>query len=107
MPGNHARIVLKATDMFLLITGHNGTINGQGQTWWKKYRQKLLNHTRGPLVQIMYSSDIFVSNITLPDSPFWTFYPYDCKNVTVKNVTILAPIFEAPNTDGIDAGKFV
>ncbi|XP_044464189.1 probable polygalacturonase [Mangifera indica] len=86
----------------VVITGHNGTINGQGQAWWKKYRQKLLNNTRGPLVQIMWSSDILISNITLRDSPFWTLHPYDCKNVTIKNVTILAPIFEAPNTDGID-----
>ncbi|XP_022749994.1 probable polygalacturonase [Durio zibethinus] len=86
----------------VVITGHNGTINGQGQSWWKKYRQKLLNHTRGPLVQIMWSSDIVISNITLRDSPFWTFHPYDCKNVTVRNVTILAPVSEAPNTDGID-----
>ncbi|KAK6147622.1 hypothetical protein DH2020_018534 [Rehmannia glutinosa] len=86
----------------VVITGHNGTINGQGQTWWKKYRQKLLNHTRGPLVQIMWSSDIVISNITLRDSPFWTLHPYDCKNVTLKNLTILAPVFHAPNTDGID-----
>ncbi|XP_047972676.1 probable polygalacturonase [Salvia hispanica] len=86
----------------VVITGHNGTINGQGQTWWKKYRRKLLNHTRGPLVQIMWSTDILISNITLRDSPFWTLHPYDCKNVTIRNVTILAPIFEAPNTDGID-----
>ncbi|GAB2219209.1 hypothetical protein Droror1_Dr00006840 [Drosera rotundifolia] len=86
----------------VVITGHNGTIDGQGQTWWKKYRQKLLNHTRGPLVQIMWSSDIVISNITLRNSPFWTLHPYDCKNVTVRDVTILAPISEAPNTDGID-----
>ncbi|KAE8675053.1 Pectin lyase-like superfamily protein isoform 2 [Hibiscus syriacus] len=86
----------------VVITGHNGTIIGQGQSWWKKYRQKLLDHTRGPLVQIMWSSDIVIANITLRDSPFWTFHPYDCKNVTVRNVTILAPIHGAPNTDGID-----
>ncbi|KAA3457905.1 putative polygalacturonase [Gossypium australe] len=86
----------------VVITGDNGTINGQGQSWWKKFRQKLLNHTRGPLMQIMWSSDIVIANITLRDSPFWTFHPYDCKNVTVRNVTILAPIREAPNTDGID-----
>ncbi|XP_051114368.1 probable polygalacturonase [Andrographis paniculata] len=86
----------------VVITGHNGTINGQGQRWWKKFRRKLLNHTRGPLVQIMWSSDIVISNITLLDSPFWTIHPFDCKNVTLKNLTILAPIFEAPNTDGID-----
>lgn len=75
--------------------------------WWKKYRQKLLNHTRGPLVQIMWSSNILISNITLRDSPFWTLHPYDCKNVTVRNVTILAPVVEAPNTDGIDPGKCI
>ncbi|KAL3352954.1 hypothetical protein AABB24_020766 [Solanum stoloniferum] len=86
----------------VIITGHNGTINGQGQAWWKKFRQKLLNHTRGPLVQIMWSTDILISNITLQDSPFWTLHPYDCKNVTIRNVTILAPIAGAPNTDGID-----
>jgi len=90
---------------FIFFTGHNGTINGQGQTWWTKYRQKLLNHTRGPLVQILWSSNIVISNITLRDSPFWTLHPYDCKNVTVKNVTILAPVYHAPNTDGIDPGK--
>lgn len=53
----------------------------------------------------MWSSDILISNITLRDSPFWTLHPYDCKNITVRNMTILAPIFEAPNTDGIDPGK--
>ncbi|CAN1136212.1 Probable polygalacturonase [Linum perenne] len=91
----------------VVITGHNGTIDGQGETWWKKYRQKLLNHTRGPLVQIMFSSDIVITNITLRNSPFWTLHPYDCKNVTIRNVTILAPIFQAPNTDGIDPDCYI
>ncbi|XAR67215.1 hypothetical protein NMG60_11013693 [Bertholletia excelsa] len=86
----------------IVITGHNGTINGQGETWWKKYRRRLLNNTRGPLVQIMWSSDIVISNIVLRDSPFWTLHPFDCKNVTIRNVTILAPVLDAPNTDGID-----
>ncbi|XP_047307807.1 probable polygalacturonase [Impatiens glandulifera] len=86
----------------IVITGHNGTINGQGQNWWKKYRQKLLNNTRGPLIQIMWSSDIVISNITLRDSPFWTLHPYDCKNVVIRGLTILAPVRDAPNTDGID-----
>ncbi|KAK1303034.1 putative polygalacturonase [Acorus calamus] len=86
----------------VVITGHNGTINGQGKSWWIKYRQKLLNYTRGPLVELMWSSDIVISNITLRDSPFWTLHPFDCKNVTVSHVTILAPVNEAPNTDGID-----
>ncbi|CAN6210779.1 unnamed protein product [Urochloa humidicola] len=84
------------------ITGHNGTINGQGQSWWVKFRRKQLNHTRGPLVQLMRSSNIIISSITLRDSPFWTLHTYDCKNVTISETTILAPIAGAPNTDGID-----
>lgn len=99
------RVLELIISLLILITGHNGTIDGQGKRWWKRYRQKLLNHTRGPLMQIMYSSDIVISNITLRDSPFWTLHPYDCKNVTIRNMTILAPLFEAPNTDGIDPGK--
>eukprot|EP00268_Persea_americana_P026792 TRINITY_DN2629_c0_g1_i6.p1 TRINITY_DN2629_c0_g1~~TRINITY_DN2629_c0_g1_i6.p1 ORF type:complete len:582 (-),score=60.27 TRINITY_DN2629_c0_g1_i6:161-1666(-) len=91
----------------VVITGYNGTIDGQGQAWWTKFRKKLLKHTRGPLVQIMWSSDIHISNITLRNSPFWTLHPYDCTNVTISNVTILAPLYGAPNTDGIDPDSCV
>lgn len=90
----------------IVITGHNGTINGQGKDWWSKHRLKMLKHTRGPLVQLMWSRDIVISGITLRDSPFWTLHPYDCKNVTISNLTILAPLYGAPNTDGIDPGQF-
>ncbi|KAJ6844954.1 putative polygalacturonase [Iris pallida] len=86
----------------VVITGHNGTIDGQGRAWWTKHRRRLLNYTRGPLVQIMWSEDIVISNITLQNSPFWTLHPYVCRNVTISGVTILAPVLEAPNTDGID-----
>lgn len=101
-------IVFHLTILFFLFTdaGYNGTIDGQGQAWWMKFRKKLLKHTRGPLVQIMWSSDIHISNITFRNSPFWTLHPYDCTNVTISNVTILAPLYGAPNTDGIDPGTF-
>ncbi|GAY37633.1 hypothetical protein CUMW_030530 [Citrus unshiu] len=85
----------------VVITGHNGTINGQGQAWWKKYRQKLLNNTRGPLVQIMWSSDILISNITLRDSPFWTLHPYDCKNVTIRNDMVIEDCYISVGDDAI------
>nr|XP_016483744.1 PREDICTED: probable polygalacturonase [Nicotiana tabacum] len=86
----------------VVITGHNGTIDGQGRSWWEKYRRKLLNHTRGPLLQLLWSKDIHISDVTFRDSPFWTIHPYDCQNVIIRNVTILAPLSDAPNTDGID-----
>jgi polygalacturonase len=55
-------------------------------------------------VQLMRSSNIIISNITLQNSPFWTLHTYDCKNVTISETTILAPTTGAPNTDGIDPG---
>lgn len=55
-------------------------------------------------MQLMWSKDIIVANITLRNSPFWHLHPYDCTNVTVSNVTIMSPVSGAPNTDGIDPG---
>lgn len=59
----------------LSTPGDNGTINGQGQAWWDKFQSKELNFTRGYLVEIMYSSQILISNITLVDSPSWNLHP--------------------------------
>lgn len=47
-----------------------------------------------------------IANVTLRNSPFWTVHPYDCTNVTIHGVTILAPL-DAPNTDGVDPGMAI
>jgi len=51
---------------------------------------------------MIWSRDILFTNLTLYNSSFWTFNLYDCKNKTIMNVTIKAPIFKSLNTDGID-----
>lgn len=84
-------------------TGHNGTIDGQGGWWWRQHKLKKLRYTRGRLIELMWSSNIQISDVTLRNSPFWTVHPYDCTNVTIRGVTILTPL-DAPNTDGIDPG---
>ncbi|KAG0590053.1 hypothetical protein KC19_1G067700 [Ceratodon purpureus] len=84
-----------------VLTGHNGTIDGQGAWWWEQFKKKKLQYTRGRLVQFMWSSNIKITDVTLQNSPFWHLHPYDCTNVTIQGVTILAPV-NAPNTDGID-----
>ncbi|PAN51859.1 hypothetical protein PAHAL_9G625100 [Panicum hallii] len=85
----------------VIITGKNGTINGQGQVWWDKYRAKELQFTRGYLLELLYSDSIIISNVTFVDSPSWNLHPTYCTNVTISGVTILAPV-HSPNTDGID-----
>lgn len=117
----------------LSIPGDNGTIDGQGQTWWDKFHSKELSFTRGYLIEIMYSNQVLISNITLVDSPSWNLHPVYSRSliilfpgfrfskqterstqtcifllrsdVIVSAVTILAPV-NSPNTDGINPGIF-
>ncbi|KAG8501720.1 hypothetical protein CXB51_003894 [Gossypium anomalum] len=62
----------------VVITGNNGTIDGQGRIWWELWWNRTLNTTQRP--------------------PRRTD---ELSNVVVKGMTILAPL-NAPNTDGID-----
>ncbi|PON96980.1 Glycoside hydrolase [Trema orientale] len=85
----------------VVITGNNGTIDGQGAPWWTKYRAGELNATRPYLIEIMYSNHVQIFNLTLVNSPSWVVHPIYCRNVIIQGLTILAPI-DSPNTDGID-----
>ena len=59
----------------VLITGGNGILNGQGQYWWDKFRADKLKDTRPYLIEIMYSDQVQISNLTLIDSPSWNVHP--------------------------------
>ncbi|KAJ7957023.1 Pectin lyase-like superfamily protein [Quillaja saponaria] len=85
----------------VIITGQNGTVDGQGKMWWELWWNRTLVHTRGHLLELMNSENILISNLTFLNSPFWTIHPVYCSNVVIKGMTILAPL-NAPNTDGID-----
>lgn len=85
----------------VVITGENGTIDGQGEIWWNMWRQGTLQYTRPSLIEFMHSRDIIISNVIFQNSPFWNIHPVYCSNVVVRFVTILAPS-DSPNTDGID-----
>ncbi|CAA0812934.1 Pectin lyase-like superfamily protein [Striga hermonthica] len=85
----------------VVITGGNGTIDGQGETWWKKFKAGQLNNTRPYLIELLFSNQVQISNLTLINSPSWHVHPTYCRDVIVEYITILAPI-DSPNTDGIN-----
>ncbi|KAM7259712.1 hypothetical protein ACFE04_015453 [Oxalis oulophora] len=85
----------------VVITGENGTIDGQGGIWWDMWRQRTLQYTRPNLVEFINSKSIIISNVVFKNSPFWNIHPVYCSNVVIRYVTILAP-HDSPNTDGID-----
>lgn len=99
--GRHMSLIYGVNLTDVVITGDNGTIDGQGSVWWEMFHNKSLDYTRGPLLELVDSLDIIISNLTFKDSPFWNIHPVYCKNVLIQNVTVLAP-HDSPNTDGID-----
>ncbi|CAN6463799.1 unnamed protein product [Victoria cruziana] len=101
-PGGRYSSLISGTNLTdVVITGDNGTIDGQGEIWWKMFRNKQLNFTRGYLVELMFSDGIVISNLTFVNSTAWHIHPVYSRNIIVKGVTILASL-TSPNTDGID-----
>lgn len=102
LPGGRHRSLIYGQNLTdVVITGDNGTIDGQGSVWWERFRAKTLDYTRPHLVELKNSTGIVISNVTFLNSPFWTIHPVYCSHVIIQNVTILAPL-DSPNTDGID-----
>jgi len=114
-----------------------GTLDGQGQAWWEFYGklrdenrkygevrtqskwQKMHselnkdtvipdtwmwdnnNFLRPPFIQFYDCKNIQIKDVTIINSPFWTINPELCDNVTITGVTISSPP-ESYNTDGIN-----
>ncbi|KAI9109936.1 hypothetical protein K1719_018977 [Acacia pycnantha] len=85
----------------VIITGDNGTIDGQGPFWWQQFHKGKLKYTRPYLIELMFTDSIQISSLTLLNSPSWNVHPVYSSNIVIKGITILAPI-TSPNTDGIN-----
>jgi polygalacturonase len=88
----------------------NGTIDGNGQDWWRTQgwqgenlpKLKIANAVNRPyLVNFINSSDIIVKDVTLQNSAQFNLVPQNCDNVVIAKVTIHNPA-NSHNTDGID-----
>lgn len=81
--GDDSKRKLTSSDLLSsnLISGDNGTIDGQGDLWWQKFHKNQLQYTRPYLIEIMYSSNIQISNLTLVNSPSWNVHPVYSRSV--------------------------
>lgn len=88
------------------ITGE-GTIDGNGESWWQMARTVrdagvMGNpHPRPRLVVFDHGKNIRVEGITIQNSPMWQLVPYYCDDVIIRNIRVLAPQ-HSPNTDAVD-----
>jgi polygalacturonase len=88
------------------ITGE-GTIDGQGKSWWEMIRGVHdagvmgNSHPRPRLVVFDHCKHVRVEGVTIQNSPFWQLVPYYSDDVVISHVRILAP-YPSPNTDAVD-----
>ncbi len=82
------------------ITG-SGAIDGQGEAWWDAFRADPTMTHRPYLIHFSNCTNIYVSGVTLSNSPMFHLVPQNCTKVRVYDITIKSPA-NAPNTDGID-----
>ncbi|MCL7037339.1 hypothetical protein MKW94_010825 [Papaver nudicaule] len=101
LPGGRYRSLITGYNLKdVVITGDNGTIDGQGSVWWDWYTSHSLNYSRPHLVEFISSDDVVISNLTFLNSPYWNIHPVYCSNVQVLNITVRSPS-DSPFTDGI------
>lgn len=98
----HASCIYGKDLTHVSVTG-SGTLDGNGQPWWDKKRNRPgeLRYPRPKLISLDGCSRITIKDVTLKNSPSWTVNPICCSNVTIDNISILNPA-DSPNTDGID-----
>jgi polygalacturonase len=88
------------------ITG-DGTIDGNGESWWQMARTVrdagvMGNpHPRPRLVVFDHCKHVRVEGVTIQNSPMWQLVPYYSDDVVIHNIHVLAPQ-HSPNTDAVD-----
>jgi polygalacturonase len=102
-PVNKGRYVdsITASDAHDIEISGQGTIDGQGRTWWTAFRANPSMTHRPYLIRLANCARVYIHGIILMNSPMFHLVPQNCTDVTIRGVRIKAPP-DAPNTDGID-----
>lgn len=82
------------------VTGY-GTLDGQGEYWWKRVRAHEKMPARPCLCCFSNCENVTLENVTLINSPAWTVHPLRSRKVVLRGLKINNPA-DSPNTDGID-----
>lgn len=98
--------LISATNASNVAIEGEGTIDGNGESWWQEARSikdhgVLGNHPRPKLIIFDHCKNVRVEGVTIQNSPMWQLVPYYTDGIVIRNVRILAPQ-HSPNTDAID-----
>ncbi len=116
---NYSPLIYAYKEKNIAITG-KGTLDGQGQTWWRwkalptdrnallkqgqdgvpvKERQFGGKTLRPNMIEPYLCKNILIEGITIRNGPFWHIHPVLSQNITVRNVRVDGM---GPNNDGCD-----
>jgi polygalacturonase len=104
-PGTQS--LVSATDAEKIAITGDGTIDGNGESWWVQARA---THNAGVVGAVQFRPRLVVfdhckhvrmEGVTVQNSPSWQVVPYYTDDMIIRNVRILAPQ-HSPNTDAID-----
>lgn len=70
----------------VIITGDNGTIDGQGLVWWDRFTSHSLKYNRPHLVEFISSQDITISNVTFLNAPCYTVHAIYSSHVYIHKI---------------------
>jgi len=90
----------------IAITGE-GTIDGNGESWWKEARGVKdhgilgVGKPRPKLIILDHCKHVRVEGVSIKNSPMWQLVPYYSDDVVIKKIRVTAPP-DAPNTDAVD-----
>ncbi|XWS14135.1 hypothetical protein CRYUN_Cryun36dG0097400 [Craigia yunnanensis] len=91
LPGGRYRSLVNGYMLHdVIITGDNGTIDGQGSVWWEWFTSHSLNYSRPHLVEFVSSEYVLISNITFLNAPAYNIHPVYCSNVHIHNISVYA-----------------
>lgn len=100
--------LILAKDVHHVTIEGAGTIDGNGQAFWKDYDpakdpQWILAKAEkiSPMLEVQNCTDVQIKDVTLTTGGGWTVHLYDSERIQVQGAKIINNVF-APNGDGID-----
>ncbi len=104
LPGVQA--LVSATNAENVSIIGEGTIDGNGESWWREARTVqnagvMGVHPRPRLVVFDHCKHVKLDGVTIQNSPMWQVVPYYSDDVVIHNIRVLAP-YPSPNTDAVD-----
>jgi polygalacturonase len=112
--------LIRGEDLAHIAISGGGTIDGQGEAWWKRQRLARpkgknppaptdadkreiakIAHGRPHLIQLVRCRYVRLDGLTLINSPSWTVNPVFSEFLDIRGLTLQNPE-DSPNTDGIN-----